>query len=285
MYLFARFILCSSLFSPIPAYAFTLYGFIPWKLEQDQQIISDPTVVKTILAEKGIKTIDVVYHNRMLSQGYVDHEKIKAIALNSQRHPEIPISFDYEIGTPSKPASVLPSLMAILDLYHAYGGQAPVGVYSLFPLNSYGGKNLSEQRQKQLIELNKQYEIIAKKIDFISPVFYFYDNQDLEAWKKSVDFNLTQSLAIAKKYHLKIYPYITNSFRISDIDPQTGTWVTQALSKKQMYSVLTYLKQKGADGVIIWTGSRVKDQQGQIPIIRFDDPWFQGLQKFIQQQK
>lgn len=262
-------------------YAFQLYGFIPWKLQHNKQMISDQEQIKTILASKGIQRIDVVYHNRMLTQGYVDKDKIKKIALNSQAHPDLPISFDYEIGTPSKPESVLPSLMAILDLYHAYGGKAPVGVYSLFPLNSYGGKNLDDKQKNKLITLNKQYEIIADKIDFISPVFYFYDDEDFEAWKKSVDFNLTQSLIIAKKYNLKIYPYITNSFRVSKIDPQTGTWVTKALSKKQMFTVLRYLKEKGADGAIIWTGSGVKDQRGEIPIIKFKDPWFKGVQKFI----
>lgn len=272
-------LLTTSILTTSTTYAFKLYGFIPWKLEQNEQIIADQEKIKAILSNEGILTIDVIYHKRMLSHGYVDRDKIKKIAQDSQ--PHIPISFDYEIGTPSKPETVLPSLISILDLYHAYGGKAPVGVYSLFPLNTYGGKNLNDEQKNKLIELNKQYEIIADKIDFISPVFYFYDNEDLDAWKKSVDFNLAQSLSLAKKYNLKIYPYITNSFRVSDIDPKTGTWVTKALSKKQMFNVLNYLKEKGADGAIIWTGSGVKDQYDQIPIIKFNDPWFQGLKEFL----
>ncbi|WP_353171584.1 hypothetical protein [Acinetobacter rudis] len=267
-----------------PSHAFTLYGFIPWKLEQENHIVTDKEKIKSILSSKGLQTIDVVYHNRMLSHGYVDKNKIKKIALDSQAHPDIPISFDYEIGTPSKPETVLPSLIAILDLYHAFGGKAPVGVYSLFPVNSYGGKKLTDEQKNKFIELNKQYEIIADKIDFISPVFYFYDNEDLSAWKKSVDFNLTQSLSIAKKYNLKIYPYITNSFRVSENDPKTGAWVTQALTKKQMYKVLSYLKEKGADGAILWTSSGVKDLQGHPPVIQFKAPWFQGVQKFIKEK-
>ncbi|MDM1337019.1 hypothetical protein HXZ93_13560 [Acinetobacter pseudolwoffii] len=258
--------------------AFDIYGFIPWSIKDGNKIISNQAVVKDDLAEKGIKYIDVVYHNRMLTNGLVDNEKIKEIALESK--PEVPISFDLEIGNRNKPETILPSLLAIIDLYHAYGGKAPIGVYATLPQNTFGGSKLTTKREAQLVQLNKQYEIIAKKIDFLSPVFYFYDGNDLDNWKKSVDFGMRQSHLYAKKYNLKIYPYITNSFRNSPKNPQTQGWTIELLDQKQMLNTLCYLKTKGADGAIIWASSQVVDANGVKPVINVQAPWFKGVQKF-----
>lgn len=280
----SRLTLLVILFVTTNTYAFTVYGFIPWRLEQNNTLISDQNQIKNILTTEGVQRIDVVYHNRMLTNGEVDKEKIKKIALDSQANPNIPISFDYEIGTVAKPETVLPNILKILDLYHEYGGKAPVGVYALLPVNTYGGNKLDDKRKNNLIALNKQYEVIATKVDFISPVFYFYDNEDLNAWQRSVDFNLGQSLIIAKKYNLKIYPYITNSFRISNVDPKTGLWTTKYINQNQMVDILKYLKEKGADGAIVWTASAARTEDGKVPVINFEAPWFQGIKKFINKE-
>lgn len=259
-------------------YAFDTFGFIPWSMQEKAKVISNKEVIKKKLEENGVQRIDVVYHNRMLTNGLVDHEKIKKIALESMR--DVPISFDLEIGNRNKPETILPTLLAIIDLYHAYGGKAPIGVYATLPQNTFGGSKLTEKRETQLINLSKQYEVIANKIDFLSPVFYFYDGDDFDNWKKAVDFGMRQSHLYAKKYNLKIYPYITNSFRNSPKNPQTQGWTIELLDQKQMLNTLCYLKTKGADGAIIWASSQVVDTNGVKPVINVQAPWFKGVQKF-----
>lgn len=259
-------------------YAFDTFGFIPWSMQEKAKVISNKEVIKKKLEENGVQRIDVVYHNRMLTNGLVDHEKIKKIALESMR--DVPISFDLEIGNRNKPETILPTLLAIIDLYHAYGGKAPIGVYATLPQNTFGGSKLTEKRETQLINLSKQYEVIANKIDFLSPVFYFYDGDDFDNWKKAVDFGMRQSHLYAKKYNLKIYPYITNSFRNSPKNPQTQGWTIELLDQKQMLNTLCYLKTKGADGAIIWASSQVVDANGVKPVINVQAPWFKGVQKF-----
>lgn len=262
-------------------YAFDVYGFIPWSLKSDNTLISNQSDVKTILNQNGIKQIDVVYHNRMLTNGEVDSDKIQKIALESQKNPTVPISFDLEIGNKHKPETILPKLTEVIDLYHAYGGKAPIGVYATLPQNTFGGAKLTDKRKAELIELNKQYEIVAKKVNFLSPVLYFYDGDNFDAWKQSVNFSISESKKFASKYDLKIYPYITNSFRIGSKDPITNGWTINLLESKQMYDALDYLKQQRVDGVILWASSQVVTIQGRQPTIEFNQPWFMGLTKFM----
>lgn len=267
-------------FLSCPTYAFEIYGFIPWGAERGEGLITSPDEVKKGLEQDGIQRIDVVYHNRMLTNGHVDSEKIKKIALESQINPKIPISFDLEIGDRNNPETILPRLLAIIDLYHAHGGKAPIGVYATLPQNTFGGSKLTVKRKAELIELNKQYEIIAEKIDFISPVLYFYDGENLDEWRKAVDFNLVQSKSLASRYNLKIYPYITNSFRMGEKNKNTGGWTVKLLNQKQMKDTLTYLDKKGADGAIIWASSQVVDDSGLRPVIQKNSPWIKGIKSF-----
>ena len=260
--------------------AFEIYGFIPWRLEHNNQLISDRQIINQILEKKGIKKIDVVYHNRMLTNGEVDSKKIEKIALNSNK--SIPISFDYELGNRFKPETVLPNISKIIDIYYQSEGVAPIGIYAMLPQNTYGGLKLNEETKERYTKLNKQYEVLAPKINFLSPSFYFYNGEDLDAWKKSVDFNMEQSLQIAKKYNLKIYPYVTNTFRFNGRDKDKA--VIKPLTQEQMFMVLSYLKEKGADGAIIWAGSGTREANGKLPVINFEDPWFQGIQQFINQK-
>lgn len=261
------------------AYSFEVFGRIPWSIKQKESLITDPEEIKEILLENNIKKIDVVYHNRMLTNNEVDPEKIKKLALESLSNPDIPISFDYELGNRFKPETILPKILEIIDLYRFYGGKAQVGVYALLPQNTYGGAKLTYDQQKKYVELNKKYEILAKKINFLSPSLYFYDGKNMENWKKSVDFNIGQSIFFAKKYGLKIYPYITNTYTISKVDPVTKSWRVMYLSCSEMNQVVTYIRSRGADGIIIWNSSNVLDQYGKKPVINLKNSWFEGTFK------
>ncbi|WP_151791656.1 hypothetical protein [Acinetobacter soli] len=268
------------LFVPITK-AFDVFGFIPWKMEKDQKTISDKEEITQILSSYGIRKIDVIYHNRMLTNNNVDIEKIEKLALSS-KNVNYPISFDLEIGNRNKPETVLPTLFSILDIYKANGGNENIGVYSILPQSSVGGINLTSEKKLHLMNLNKKYEILASRINFLSPVFYFNDGENLDYWKKAVDFNMEQSLKIAKKYNLKIYPYITNAFRYNENNKKL-TYI-KTLTEEQMFDVLNYIKNKGADGVIIWAGSGTPYENGELPKIKLSSPWFKGVVRFINQK-
>lgn len=265
---------------PSFTYAFDIYGRVPWSIKQGDALITNQQEVKEILSKRGIQQIDVVYHNRIFTNGQVDSEKIKKIAEESNKNAHIPVSFDIELSNRFKPDTVLPIINTVIDLYRAYGGKAKIGLYANLPQQTYGGGKLNNEMKQKYIELNKHYESLALKVDFLSPSFYFYDNEDIALWKKAVDFNMEQSKKIAKKYNLKIYPYVTNAFITSKVDPITKGWTVKLLTCKQMHETIRYVESRGADGVIIWNSSNVLDENGVKPIIQLHQSWFKGINSF-----
>ena len=266
------------------SYAFTVYGFIPWKNSVDQynMISEHKNTTSMVNSLIGASNIKIFYEKDIFTNKQVDPEKIKKIAVDSQNDPNTPISLDIEIGNRFKPETVLPVINQALDLYHFYNGKAPIGVYALLPQNTYGAKKLHDQKKNKYILLNQQYESLAAKINFLSPVFYFYDGQDMNLWRQSVDFGMQEAQRYAKKYHLKIYPYVTNCFKINQGQPTT---ILQ-LNRRQMSFVLNYLSSRGADGAIVWAGSRTVDVDGKKPIIHLSqDGWAEGIGQFIKQKR
>lgn len=261
---------------------FTLYGFIPWEqhVTEKGENIKDFAETKNYLSKQGIKPIKVIYHRHFLTNDDVpDPVKIKKIADESKFSPEIPISFDIEKGDNFKPNTVLPIAEKTLDLYHKFGGAAPVGVYALLPQNSYGARRLSnEEAKKTYTDLNKKYESIAKKVDFLSPVFYNYDKKDIDLWKKSASFHMAESRKYAKKYNLKIIPYITSTYT-----QRKEKFYVEQMTEKDMQERLNYLKNAGADGVILWESSEAYEHNGKKPVLDFTHGWAKAL-KTIQKQ-
>lgn len=274
-------IICSLLCICSSSYAFTVYSFIPWKtqLEKENKVYIYKNTTNQV--NKLIKTnnIKVIYHKDIFTNGIVDPNKIKRIALETKQDPSTPISFDIELGRSAPKEKVLSIVNEVLDLYHSFKGKAPVGVYALLPQNTYGGKKLDEKQKEKYILLNQEYETLAKKVDFLSPVFYFYDGKDMDLWKKAVDFNMMEAQKYAKKYQLKIYPYIANSFKLSTKKPIK---IVQ-LDNKQMLSMLDYLNSKGADGAIIWASSETVEDDGNKPTLGLsENSWEHGIFQFMQ---
>lgn len=258
-------------------YSFDIYGFIPWKthITTNGSVVSDFGLTKQYITQQGFKPIKVVYHKYFLTNDQPDPEKIKKIAEDSKFSPATPISFDIEIGNRFAPKTVLPIVKETLRLYHQYGGAAPVGVYALLPQNTYGGK-LDSGKTVLYTDLNKKYESIAKQVDFLSPVFYNYDQKNIDLWKKSVDFSMAESKKYAKKYNLKIIPYITSTYA-----EKKDKYYVEQMSEKEMQQRLTYLKNAGANGVIIWESSEgfERSTNGK-PAIDFSKGWAKVVKDF-----
>lgn len=271
------FILCISTFIMSRLYAFDIYGFIPWEthVTREGKIVSDYHETRSYIYKQGFKPIKVVYHKYFLTDNKPDAEKIKKIAEDTKKEPNIPISFDIEIGDRYKPETVLPVVRETLHLYRYYGGVAPVGVYALLPNDTYNHKLVGSNYNKY-IKLNKKYESIAKDVDFLSPVFYNYQKKDVDAWKRTVDFGMLEAKKYAKRYNLKIIPYITSTYH-----EKKDRFYVEQMTRHEMEQRLDYLKQVGADGVIVWESSQgFEISRNGKPIIDFSKGWTQAVSKF-----
>ncbi|MDR7016957.1 hypothetical protein [Acinetobacter sp. 3657] len=263
------------------ANAFTIYTFVPFRyhIDQNGKKVDGYAKAEQALLATGTKPIKVLYEKYFLTDGKPDIEKMKKVVADTKLNPEIPVSFDIEIGNDRKPETVLPVVLESLRLYHRLGGAAEVGVYSLLPVSTegelYTGKRL-EGYQK----LNQKYEPIAELVDFISPVIYNYNIRNINIWKSIADVNMKESHKYAKKYNLKIYPYITASYYLSKKNPITRMRLVELLSDKEMKDRLDYLKSKSADGVILWESSNTVENDGEQPVVDLRKGWAKGVINF-----
>ena len=242
------------LLSSTKLYSFELYQFIIWDqyIDQNKKFYSDKKKFQEFLYQNKLQPINVLYHHKFLTQGKPDHEKIKKIADFSKKHPDILISFDIEIGNKFKPQTVLPVVNQTLDLYHFFGGKAPVGVYGILPQNIFGLESIDKNTKEKYMSLNKQYENIAKKIDFLSPVIYNLWFRDFDEWKERTDFHLSEGKKYSEKYQLKIIPYFSSSYLDKGFFKNK---IIYPLSEQEMKKRLDYIKSKNVDGIIIWDSS------------------------------
>lgn len=263
------------------AHAFTIYTFVPFRYHIDKsgkKIDGYAKSEKALLAT-GTKPIKVLYEKYFLTNGKPDIEKIKKVVADTKLNPEIPVSFDIEIGNDRKPETILPVVLETLKLYHTLGGAAEVGVYSLLPVSTEG-ELYKGKRVEGYQKLNQKYEPIAELVDFISPVIYNYNIRDINLWKSIADVNMKESHKYAKKYNLKIYPYITASYYLSKRNPITRMRLAELLSDKEMRDRLDYLKNQKADGVILWESSNTVQTDGQQPVIDLRKGWAKGIIDF-----
>ena len=266
----------------LQAQDFVIYGFIPWRYYKENNEIIKARNINQQLYHNGMKPIKVLYHSQLLtSDNRADTGKIKQVALDSQKEPDIPISFDIELGHRYKPETKLPLLMESLSLYHKFNGKAAVGVYSVLPQNPVGGQRLLGEKgkalQHKLIELNKQYQVLATQVDILSPVLYNYEGHDFELWKRAAKFLMDQAKIYAKNKKIIPYiaPYVTDSTYVSP-----NKYVVQLLSYEEMMQRLTYLKQQGANGVIIWSGSSRTDKNNQPLVFDVSQGWAKAVKEF-----
>ncbi|MEB6481007.1 hypothetical protein [Acinetobacter vivianii] len=249
-------------------YAIDIYQYIIWKRYSDEsgqiQNVSTNEFQK-FLGKKRLKPIRVIYHSGFLTNGKPDPQKIKQIAAVSQKYPHIPVSFDIEIGNKFKPQTVLPIVNQTLNLYHQYGGAAPVGVYGILPQSIFGSEYMHKNIEKEYISLNKNYESIAQKVDILSPVIYNLWFRDFNEWKRRVDHQLSESQSYAKKYNLKIIPYFSSTYLDKKYFKNRNN-IIYPLTEQEMTQRLNYIRSKKVDGVIIWDPSGGILSNGNKPV-------------------
>lgn len=266
---------------PVTTHSTDIYQFIIWNqyIDQNNKLYNNKDEFQSFLSKNGLKQIRVIYRNRFLTKGKPDPEKIEKIADLSKQDPLIPISFDIEIGNKFKPQTILPTVNKVLDLYHQYGGAAPVGVYGILP-QDIASEKLNKNTEIEYTQLNKQYEGIATKVDFISPVIYNNSFNNFYEWKKRTEYHLSEAKKYATKYNLKIIPYFSSSYLDKNFSKNR---IIKPLSEQEMKQRLAYIKSKDVDGIIIWDTSIGILENGAKPIFDANQGFGKAIIEFIKE--
>lgn len=268
-----------------PTYSFEVYQFLNWHYLKtptgEMKYSKEVAGYDDILTSIGMKKMNVIYAVDILTNGQADPEKIKKIVKTTKINPNTPICFDIEIGTASKPQTNLPVILDSLNMYHQYGGKAPIGVYGVLPQRT-PNKIMSDKQKNDFTSLNKKYEEIAKKVDFLAPTLYFYSLQDMKVWKDKALFNIQEAKKYARQYDLKIYPFIS----MTNWDIQNNKFYVTPISEKNMTESLSFLKSTGANGVIIWESGSSRNSHDKMPaVFDMNKGSFKSVVNFINQNK
>lgn len=265
---------------PVVAAAFDVYGFIPYKtrLVDGAAVKAEPD--QAWLAELGVRPIEVVYDNKILSfprtkdrknNATISQAKVRAVAADYQRKQSHMISLDLESWdrfderTPSR-------ILEAIGLYRRSHPEAIIGLYATVPQNTFGW---SASKVKKYDEINARYNEVAASVDYFSPSLYNYSGSDFGVWLESARYNISA----ARKYSTskKIIPYVT---------PEVGEGrATRWLSYDEMSQRLRALESLGADGCIVWGSSRSRDSSGAAPVLDPESGWLRAVSDFAQRRK
>ncbi|EKU60136.1 hypothetical protein ACINWC323_A0083 [Acinetobacter sp. WC-323] len=264
--------------------AFDVYQFINWRFYKNDkgEVIrtKDTEEFQQYLATLKIKKMNVIYPQKILTNNKADPKKIKIIAEDSRKNPNIPICFDIEIGEASKPETNLPVILDALKLYKKYGGVAPIGVYGVLPQKS-PNKILNKSGKIQISSLNNKYEEIAENVDFLAPTLYFYDLKDINIWNDKAKFNMSEAKRYSKKYNIKIIPFVS----LSTWENVNGRFKITPLTEHEMSIVIQNLKLLGANGVVIWeSGAAVQDDNRKSAIFDINHSSYKAIVNIANRQ-
>lgn len=257
-----------------PLHDFKIYAFLPWeKQPRGEQGEKDQ---RDYLLRYGIHPIKIIYENHFLTSGKIDLTKMKHIADEAGHEPNIPVSFDIELGNRFKPETTIPKIKDILTQYRRYQSQGLVGIYATIPQNTYRWQPTISSYDK----LNDQYSILIPYVDILSPSLYNYDGNDFSAWSKSAKYNM---LAIQHyKSGKPIVPYISPIIRIRPLSRIKKGYLVVELDKESMTKRLKLLYDLGASGCIIWGSSQDRKKDGQLPVFDPNKGWGKAVVEFIQ---
>lgn len=250
---------------------FTIYAFIPWKNEK----YTTPSQFSNYLHSFGIRPIKVIYEHNFFTQGKVDSQKIKKIADESIKSPNIPISFDVEFGNRFQPETVIPRVKDIVHYYRSYQGQAPVGIYGTIPQNTYSWNSRISNYDK----LNEKYKLLVSLVDYLSPVLYNYDGNNFSSWLKSAKYNIeaAKKFAPAKP----IIPYVSPVITLRTTNIVKQGHIVEELDEASMTKRLQTLYELGASGCIIWASSQDRTKEGKVPAFDPQKAWGKAVVEFL----
>lgn len=257
---------------------FKVYGFIVYAgyIENGTPIKASYQELQQYLRAYGFQNLDLIYEQKMLDypggdkkNGLPNTERIQALAraASSNRNPDTPVSLDLEgwnrwdtVNTPSR-------MIEVINAFKKTNSVSKVGLYATVPQNTYAySENIS-----RFDKVNKAYSQVAASVDYFSPSLYNYD-ADTVNWNKAAIYNINA----CKKYNFPdkpILPYITPELNLKG--------VKRMLTYAEMMDHLQTLHRLGARGVLLWTSSGKRDEQGQKIYVDVNNGWAKAVKDFI----
>lgn len=247
-----------------PMRKFVVYAYIPWANASN-------------LLTYGIQPIDVIYEKNLFTNEKMDARKIKKLASEMSLKKTRLVSFDMEFGNRFKPETVIPTIRAVLKMFHNYNLTNPIGIYAVIPQNTYGVRPIGAFKYAYE-KLNNNYSMLINDVDFISPSLYNYGISDYKVWLENASFNIS----IAKKMTSKpILPYISPIITVGSTVLVKDGHLVKELSEAEMAEKLSALYHLGASGCILWASSQDRTVEGQVPLFNPKKGWGKAVVDFV----
>ncbi|MVN20467.1 hypothetical protein [Mucilaginibacter arboris] len=255
---------------------FQVYSFIVYAgyTENGTIVKASHQELQQYLRAYGFQDLNLIYEQKMLDypggdkkNGVPNPERIQALAQTARVYPNTPVSLDLEgwdrwdtIKTPSR-------MIEVINAFKKTNKVSKIGLYATVPPNTYAySENIS-----RFDKVNKAYSAVAASVDYFSPSLYNYDT-DTVNWNKAAIYNINA----CKKYNFPgkpILPYIT---------PEVNhKGVKRMLTYDEMMGHLQMLYSLGAKGVLLWTSSGMRDEQGQKIYVDINTGWAKAVKDFI----
>ncbi|MEP6714726.1 MAG: hypothetical protein ABJC09_04085 [Terriglobia bacterium] len=228
---------------------FTVYGSIVYR-DLSTSGSEDPYVTPEVAERYGIQPLSLVFEQRLLDvdkshphNSKVDVGKIDKVAMETLTTPHKLVSLDMEswnrfdtVGTPGL-------YLQVIREFRKLNSKSKLGLYAVVPQVTYGWK---DEVPAKYGPLNAAYKSVAAAVDYFSPSLYNWERSMSDAnWERAAKY----SIQAAHGYDASkpVFPYVTPEV--------TRQGTTTFLTYGQMLFRLQTLKQLGADGCIIWTGT------------------------------
>lgn len=255
---------------------FKVYGFIVYAgyTENGTNVKASYPELQQYLRTYGFQNLNLIYEQKMLDypggdkkNGLPNTERIQALARAASSDPDTPISLDLEgwnrwdtFNTPSR-------MIEVINAFKKINKVSKIGLYATVPQNTYAySENIS-----RFDKVNKAYSKVAASVDYFSPSLYNYDI-DTVNWNKAATYNINA----CKKYNFPdkpILPYITPELNLKG--------VKRMLTYDEMMDHLQTLYRLGAKGVLLWTSSGKRDEQGEKIYVDVNNGWAKAVKDFI----
>lgn len=223
---------------------FLIYGAIPYNHYTDKGSTINKKIPLPFLGGFGIKKIFLIYENRIL-KGHgakPDMSLLESVAKETKKSPDALVVLDVESWNRWDIKNSVKNYVSLLQEFKKTNKISPVGLYSVIPQTYYQKKTESRD---SYISLDDKYRSVVYYVDFLSPSLYNYSGKDFDRWKSAVQFEMSEAKRLGNK---PIIPFVT-----PEVWEANGT---HFLSYEEMRERLETLKELGADGCIIWGGSR-----------------------------
>lgn len=231
---------------------------------------------KPDLSKYGIEPATVIYAGNIFWPGMKHMERLPqrpvVSALNRQfitsRRPVprltvIDVEHWPNTGEASVVQATVDKYLTLFDWVKEDVPDSAVGYYAIPPLRDYwrATKGAASQPYKEWQAQNDQFVRLAQALDVFTPSLYtFYD--DARGWELYAIANIdeTRRLAQGKPIYPFLWPHYHDSSKVKG-------YVSKDFWRVQLQTLERY-----ADGVVIWAGQEVWDQ---------DAGWWQATREFM----